>query len=244
MILDNISRALKDQNWLAAAIEFVIVIAGVVIGFQINGWAENRQREARVQQYIVQIQSDLDSLLSRREGAGARLADQIADLAQVHRALDSASGITDLPERLCGRISLSHLVPNAADEVPAIDQIISSGQRELITDRALDEAIATFLQARRQARAAYQSTVRSPNLLPSSYPQLIKRWVEVRDGVDSADMSFRAECDLEAMRANNGFRNDLVNNTGRLSALEYFVFPSMEKAIGDLSAALAEIDER
>jgi len=244
MILDNISRALKDQNWLAAAIEFVIVIAGVVIGFQINGWAENRQREARVQQYIVQIQSDLDSLLSRREGAGARLADQIADLAQVHRALDPAYDITELPERLCGRIALSHLVPNAADEVPAIDQIISSGQRELITDRTLDEAIATFLQARRQARAAYQSTVRAPNLLPTSYPQLINRWVEVSDDGDSTDMSFRVECDLEAMRLNNGFRNDLVNNTGRISVLERFIFPSMEEAIGDLSAALAEIDGR
>ena len=49
MILDNLSRALRTQNWLAAGMEFVIVIAGVVIGFQINAWATGRalaEREA------------------------------------------------------------------------------------------------------------------------------------------------------------------------------------------------------
>jgi len=47
MILDNISRALKEQNWLAAAIEFVIVIFGVVIGFQIQAWNESRAAAAQ-----------------------------------------------------------------------------------------------------------------------------------------------------------------------------------------------------
>jgi len=46
MILDNLSRAVRTQNWLAAAIEFVIVIAGVVIDFQINAWNEGRRADA------------------------------------------------------------------------------------------------------------------------------------------------------------------------------------------------------
>lgn len=43
MILDNLTRAFKTQNDYAVALEFVIVIAGVVIGFQINAWNEGRQ---------------------------------------------------------------------------------------------------------------------------------------------------------------------------------------------------------
>ena len=38
MILSRITQALRDQNWLAVGIEFVIVILGVVIGFQISNW--------------------------------------------------------------------------------------------------------------------------------------------------------------------------------------------------------------
>lgn len=43
MILQNLSKAVREQNWFAVVLEFVIVIAGVVIGFQINAWNERRQ---------------------------------------------------------------------------------------------------------------------------------------------------------------------------------------------------------
>jgi len=36
MILSRISRAVREQNWFAVVLEFVIVIAGVVIGFQVT----------------------------------------------------------------------------------------------------------------------------------------------------------------------------------------------------------------
>lgn len=42
MILQNLTKAIRDQNWFAVGVEFLIVIAGVVIGFQIQGWNENR----------------------------------------------------------------------------------------------------------------------------------------------------------------------------------------------------------
>jgi len=38
MILQRISTAIRQQNWFAVALEFVIVIAGVVIGFQVTAW--------------------------------------------------------------------------------------------------------------------------------------------------------------------------------------------------------------
>jgi len=42
MILQNLSKAVREQNWFAVFLEFVIVIAGVVIGFQIT--ARNAER--------------------------------------------------------------------------------------------------------------------------------------------------------------------------------------------------------
>ncbi len=43
MILQNISKAIREQNYYAVVLEFVIVIAGVVIGFQINACNPGRQ---------------------------------------------------------------------------------------------------------------------------------------------------------------------------------------------------------
>lgn len=42
MILQNISKAIREQHYCAIALEFVIVIAGVVIGVQINARNEGR----------------------------------------------------------------------------------------------------------------------------------------------------------------------------------------------------------
>ena len=47
MILARLSRAVREQNWFAVVLEFVIVIAGVVIGFQVTAWNAERAERAR-----------------------------------------------------------------------------------------------------------------------------------------------------------------------------------------------------
>lgn len=43
MILRRITKHVKDQNWFAVGIDFVIVVAGILIAFQITNWSEERQ---------------------------------------------------------------------------------------------------------------------------------------------------------------------------------------------------------
>ena len=43
MILARLTRAMRQQNWFAVALEFVIVILGVVIGVQVTAWNSARQ---------------------------------------------------------------------------------------------------------------------------------------------------------------------------------------------------------
>ncbi|MFY0638552.1 hypothetical protein [Maricaulis maris] len=61
MILARIARALKDQNWLAVGIEFVIVILGVVIGFQVTAWNADRASQVRADAYLDRILVDLQT---------------------------------------------------------------------------------------------------------------------------------------------------------------------------------------
>ncbi|MCP2678365.1 hypothetical protein NHF45_02340 [Maricaulaceae bacterium NA33B04] len=59
MILQNISRAIREQNYYAVALEFIIVLAGVVIGFQIQAWNEDRQVIARAEELTERLRDDL-----------------------------------------------------------------------------------------------------------------------------------------------------------------------------------------
>ncbi|MCR9129927.1 MAG: hypothetical protein NXI12_10415 [Alphaproteobacteria bacterium] len=65
MILQNISKAIREQNYYAVALEFIIVIAGVVIGFQISQWNEARLDRARSGQYLERLEAELYRDLDR-----------------------------------------------------------------------------------------------------------------------------------------------------------------------------------
>lgn len=64
MILQNISKAIREQNYYAVALEFVIVIAGVVIGFQINAWNEGRAEQARTSMLLDRIEEEFRTIES------------------------------------------------------------------------------------------------------------------------------------------------------------------------------------
>jgi len=57
--LARISQAIKEQNWFAVVLEMVIVILGVVIGFQITAWGEDRAQRTKERAYLVQLANDL-----------------------------------------------------------------------------------------------------------------------------------------------------------------------------------------
>ena len=64
MILARISRAIREQNWFAVALEFVIVIAGVVIGFQVTEYASARTEAEQRAIVIDRLHDEVESAIS------------------------------------------------------------------------------------------------------------------------------------------------------------------------------------
>lgn len=57
MILRSITKHVRDQNWFAVGVDFVIVIVGVFIGIQVANWNEaqsDRKREAILLQALIE----------------------------------------------------------------------------------------------------------------------------------------------------------------------------------------------
>ena len=85
MILTRITKALKDQNWLAVAIEFVIVVAGVVIGFQISSWNEARQTRTSL----------VAALEQAREEVRENIAAADLQIGRIEAFMDDIDQLTD-----------------------------------------------------------------------------------------------------------------------------------------------------
>ena len=56
MLLRRITQHVKDQNWFAVALDFFIVVAGILIAFQITYWNEGRQERQRTERLFERLE--------------------------------------------------------------------------------------------------------------------------------------------------------------------------------------------
>ncbi len=59
MILRRLTEHVKAQNWFAVAIDFVIVVAGVFVGLQVNNWNAARAEQRRADELVERLVGDL-----------------------------------------------------------------------------------------------------------------------------------------------------------------------------------------
>lgn len=59
MLLRSITKHIKDQNWFAVALDFVIVVIGVFIGIQVANWNEVRLVRQEQRAFLEQLYADL-----------------------------------------------------------------------------------------------------------------------------------------------------------------------------------------
>ena len=65
MILRRLTRHVKDQNWFAVALDFCIVVLGILIAFQITSWNEARQDRRDEQRYLAELLRDMNVNMAR-----------------------------------------------------------------------------------------------------------------------------------------------------------------------------------
>ena len=61
MILRRLSQSIKEQNWTAIIIEFVLLVSGVFLGIQVSNWNAARLEQKRADELFVRIIDDLES---------------------------------------------------------------------------------------------------------------------------------------------------------------------------------------
>jgi hypothetical protein len=64
MSLRRLAKSLKEQNWTAIVIEFILLVSGVFLGIQVANWNADRIDQRLTQRYFADIASDIRSDLA------------------------------------------------------------------------------------------------------------------------------------------------------------------------------------
>jgi len=144
MILARLAHAIRTQNWFAVALEFVIVIAGVVIGFQVTAWNGAREAAARAEILTERLIADLRAEQWRVEGTSLYSA-QVADNAQ--RALDALEGRRTVDDET---LVIEAFRATQIFSFPVIrttyNELVSTGTVDLIKDADLIAAAVEYYE--------------------------------------------------------------------------------------------------
>ena len=63
MILRRLTENLRAQNWMAIAIDFLIVVIGVFLGIQASNWNQARTDRAETRHLLLRIEPEIDQII-------------------------------------------------------------------------------------------------------------------------------------------------------------------------------------
>jgi hypothetical protein len=147
MLLRSVIAHVREQNWTAIAIDFVIVVVGVFVGLQVSNWNESRNESLRAQAYLERIEGDLADDI---EELGKRREFWAQVIAHGHGAIayaESRAKIADSEwKTLLAFYQASQLYPFVPADT-TYQELRSAGELGLLRDQALRKALADYYVA-------------------------------------------------------------------------------------------------
>jgi hypothetical protein len=135
MFYSRLKNAIREQNWFAVVLEILIVVLGVVIGFQITAWSGQQADLKMESSYLNQISADLS-----RTQAIMRGIDRAQEESEVSAALlfDSFRKIDPLSsDSIQVLISKSFSLLNVDPTLGTMEALVYTGDLSLIRNDSL-----------------------------------------------------------------------------------------------------------
>jgi len=213
MILARITRAVRAQNWFAVALEFVIVIGGVVVGFQVTAWNGEQSARATEVRLLSQLELDVGAEIERKQNW---IDVQIQNNAQLASAID----LVQNPERgdamtrdQCDAAWQSHIVVPYPSQLPTLDEIMAISGLASFRDPQLRSALLSYRSEMDEIRELNTSVQRDFVTTVDDFAEAMPRRLDIETN------AIGATCQLDLMRANQTLQNQLISNYGRADGL-------------------------
>jgi hypothetical protein len=147
MLLRKFMVHLKRQDWLAVAIDFMIVVFGVFLGLQVSEWNQARQDRALERGYIARISHDIARSRAQIVQSNDAMQVQAEGAGLVMRALDTCR--VPRAERDAFARALYNLgkFDTATLDETAIDELKSTGRSNVLRSVELREALSALGRA-------------------------------------------------------------------------------------------------
>jgi hypothetical protein len=146
MLLRRVIVHVREQNWTAVGIDFVIVVVGVFIGIQVANWNDERSNRALERVLVESLQRDFRQILlndSERYERTVAAPEALGGLIDAIRACQE-------PERdvVWPGLEAALLVYATTPGSSTYGELLSTGRLSRLTNQALRQRLAEFERSR------------------------------------------------------------------------------------------------
>lgn len=176
MFLRRLAANMRDQNWAAIAIEFVLLVCGVFLGIEVSNWNQEREQRNKAAVFTARLREDV-----RYELWAEQSLIEYYGAARKHAglALDALSGRRQLTdEQFLVSTYRATQIQTISRARAAYDELVSTGTIGLIADSGLRSAAISFFST-----DVYETTATKAQ--ESEYRRLFRESVpyEVQDAL-------------------------------------------------------------
>ena len=143
MLLRSITKHVKDQNWFAVALDFFIVVAGILIAFQITEW--NAERDARAQErvWLTRLDGDFERILIQGDYLNPKMNEQIPAIQRVIAHIRSGNP-PELEGAFLEDLNQINRVWVNMEPSATYTELVATGELSKIGNETLRDKLATF----------------------------------------------------------------------------------------------------
>lgn len=144
MLLRGITQHVKDQNWFAVVLDFIIVVVGVFMGLQVQEWSISQTARAEEIAALSALSEDLKADIAVIDRTLTRYREE-QDARELLARFASNPDATLSPERLANLMYMGFWRYSSYDPTqPTLDELKTSGKLSQFGSRALRRKVQEY----------------------------------------------------------------------------------------------------
>lgn len=141
MILRRVIRHVRNQEWTAIVIDFVIVVLGVFLGIQVQEWSAERGERRLEQVYLQRILADIELSIETTEQSRTRITGYSDGQWLVVSSLRACALREDQRDAFADGIADLAKVGPSVFVLSTMDEMLSAGHFSILRNRDIRDVL-------------------------------------------------------------------------------------------------------
>ena len=143
MRLRSLTKHIREQNWFAVALDFFIVVVGILIAFQITNWSEARGEAQREKVLLERLHLDFEGIVAWGDRVMPRVNEAPEDVSRLIEQI-RADSEPELDDAFRQSAQASVSLVATFEMSPTYQELVSTGTLSRISHPELRDALASY----------------------------------------------------------------------------------------------------